>query len=162
MDIDFEQRRKAFEVYFKEHSFLEFEKLMGVSVEEFRDTYDRYKEFVQDFYDNYVPEEDTLHPLVAEICPYIELDYLTALESLRSLVRYPAVKVFKGEYYATSERPKIDFLECDEVMKRLLELYKINEEFFEEGRKLVFSTTNNPFSPEGLGLVEAGKEDYPF
>ena len=162
MDVDFEQRQKAFEVYFDECSFLEFEKLMGVSVEEFRDTYDRYKEFVQDFYDNYVPESDTLHPLIAEICPYIELDFITALESLRSLVRYPAVKVFNGEYYATSDRPKIDFLECDEVMKRLLKLYKINEEFFDDGRKLAECNANNAFNPEDLGLKEADKGDFPF
>lgn len=162
MNESLEQRQKAFEVYFDECSFSEFEKLMGVSVEEFRDTYDRYKEFVQDFYDNYVPESDTLYPLVAEICPYIELDFITALESLRSLVRYPAVKVFNGEYYATSDRPKIDFLECEEVMKRLLKLYKLNEDFFEEGKKMAEENVGEPLNSEGLGIVEADETEFPF
>ncbi len=165
MAVDIEERLKAFKAYFDKYGFSEFEKLMGVSVEEFKDTYVKYKEFVQDYYDNYVPESDTLYPLVAEICPYIELDFITALESLRSLVRYPAVSVFEGEYYATSERPKIDFLECEEVMRRLLELYKLNENIFEEDKRLSKLKVNEPTnigSQDSVEVDDEDKMDFPF
>lgn len=160
-DVNFEKKSEAFESYFKKNGFSEFEKLIGVSVEEFKETYERYKEFVQNFYEEHIPESDTLYPLVAEICPYVELDFITAMESLRSVVRYPAVSVFEGEYYATAERGKIDFLDCEEVMKRLLELYKVNEEVFEEERRLAAEYKESPIVTKPMGFDEE-TEEFPF
>ena len=159
--VDFEKKSEMFESYFKKNGFSEFENLIGVSVEEFKETYERYKEFVQKFYEEYIPESDTLYPLVAEISPYVTLDFITAMESLRSVVRYPAVSVFEGEYYATAERGKIDFLDCEEVMKRLLELYKVNEEVFEEGRRLAAEYEENTIVVESMGFNEE-TEEFPF
>lgn len=134
MNIDFEKREKEFEAYFQENGFKDFEKFIGVPENEFRALYGQYKYFVQDYYNRFVPEGETLYPLVAEVCSYCFLDFHTTLYDDHHRVKYPAVKVFEGDYYATPDRGKIEFLSCDEVMRRLMLLYWLNKEFFDEGK----------------------------
>lgn len=127
-----------FDAYFAKNKFGDFEKFFGASVEDFKIAYGNFKKAVENYFDTYIPDGmyGALFPLVADICPYVRLGFFATLDADNSRVHYPAISILDGVFYATPKREKVKFLECEEVMRRLLCLYKDNEEFFEEGKRL--------------------------
>lgn len=131
----FKKREEDFEVYFETHGLSEFESLMGCSVEWFKDMYRQFKAEVSDYFDAYVSQGSTLHPLIADVCGVCSVDFFATLDSTDSMIPYPTVSVLKGEYYPTNPRVSIEFKDDEVVMKELLKSYFVNVEFYEEMKK---------------------------
>lgn len=81
---------------------------MGCSVEWFKDMYRQFKAEVSDYFDAYVPEGSTLHPLVADVCGVCSVDFFATPDSTDSMIPYPTVSVLKGDYYPTN--PRVNFI----------------------------------------------------
>lgn len=157
--VDFTAREKEFELYFENNGFADFQKNFNCSVEEFKDNYEQFIVEVAEYYNSY--NGDSIHPLTAEVCGVIYIDFFATLESTRSMIKYPAVSVLKGEYFATSPRVNIEFKTCEEVMKELLRSYFVNIEFYEDMKKASQSST--PIEYLDIDdLEDLFDEDFPF
>lgn len=148
-----------FKKYFQKYGFSEFKKYMGCTEEDFREAYIHFKISVESYYSGYcaghgykyAPGEEK-YPLIAEVCSYYEVDFFSSMwKDYR--VQYPAVSVIVGAYYVSPPGKRIEFLECEEVMKRMLFLYWVNKEFFDKGKTLAENPRKNPVPAEYAGKV---------
>ena len=138
----------------------EFENLMGCSVEWFKDMYRQFKAEVSDYFDAYVPEGSTLHPLVADVCGVCSVDFFATPDSTDSMIPYPTVSVLKGDYYPTNPRVSIEFKDDEVVMKELLKSYFVNIEFYEEIKKCAETSAADCPLDEEDGLKDCKRADF--
>ena len=159
VDIDSVAREKEFEVYFENKGFSEFQKFFDCSIEEFKDYLEQFMHEVSFYFKTY--NGDFSHSLTAEVCGVCCIDFFAILENTKSMVKYPAVSILKGQYYATSPRVELEFKTCEEVMKELLRSYIVNIEFYEDMKREALS--NVPIEYGDIrnlgGLFD---EDFPF
>lgn len=153
---NFTQAEPIFEKYFQKFGFAEFEKYIGCTVPDFTEAYENFKIFVEGYYVGfcgghgykYAPNE-VRYPLIAEVCSYCEVDFFATLwKDYR--VHYPAVNILAKEYFISPPGTRLEFLDCEEVMKRLLLVYWLNKEFFDEGKELSENPRKNPVPPEDM------------
>ena len=136
-----------------------FEKYAGCSEEDFREAYENFKTFVEGYYAGfcgghgykYAPDE-VQYPLIAEVCSYCKVDFFASLwKDYR--VHYPAVSILAKEYFISPPGTRLEFLECQEVMRRLLYVYWLNKDFFDEAKTLSENPRENPVPYEDKGKL---------
>lgn len=147
---EFNQAKPIFEKYIQEFGFAEFEKYVGCSVEDFKVVYENFKIYVEGYYDGYCKSHgykyatnEMRYPLVADICSYCHLDFWVTIGK-DDRIHYPAVSILADKYYVSLPPKQIEFLECEEAMERLLLLYWVNKDFFDEGKELAEKYRQNP------------------
>ncbi len=141
--IEYEARAKEFDKYFSKYGFRDFEKLTGCPIKNFYYEYKKFKTYVEGFYNGYCKgrgykygENEPHYPLVAYVCNYLDLTFFTTMGK-DCKIMYPYVSVLKEDYFVTPLSRDIEFLECEEVMRRIMLLDYTNREFFEEKRELL-------------------------
>lgn len=124
--------------------YREFVAATGYTVSQFTAVYEEFKRVIQEYYDNFKPEYGTKYlPLQARIGIarggglrmvnfFFQKDdrYFSILDECTS------ISTLQGQrfYFAVGQRERIDFLPCEEVIRRLVTLYQDNQETFDRER----------------------------
>ena len=134
-----EQKEKEFETYFQENGFKDFEKFIGWTVPEFETAYGEFKTYIEGFYQGHCAshnykykDNEVRYPLMADICSYGGVEFYVDMGKDHRVKRAPTVSVLKDNYYITFPPSKVEFFECEEVMKDLLWVYYMNKDYYDE------------------------------
>jgi len=137
----YEFASKKWDVYFEVIGFKEFSAISGYNIEEFQMIYQEFQRVVQEYYTSFKGDYGAnYYPLAARIGTYGGLNFRLHFEKV-DYRRYSfyneitTINILQGDYFVAGKRGTVNFLRCEEVIKRLIYLYKDNQvEFDRAGR----------------------------
>lgn len=120
----------------------EFAVITGYTVDEFKEIYKEYTRLVQEYYTSFKSDRyERYCPLKARIGLAFEGGlklgnfYFQKWDNW-SIDDCTTINILQGDYFTVGKKKQIQFLPCEEVIKSLIILYKINQDEFDQERRL--------------------------